>query len=122
MIIEILHAIIGLAFGLFIPGFLLTLILFKKIDLLERIALAIGLSIAIDVLVGLFLGANKTMKDITGGITELNVWLYLVFVSVVFGFIYVIKLPKKKVSHSKKPIQKIVKKQNSKKSHGKPIK
>ncbi len=108
MILDILHAIIGLAFGLFIPGFLLTLILFKKIDLLERIALAIGLSIAIDVLVGLFLGANKTMKDITGGITEVNVWLYLVFVSVIFGFIYVATLPKKPIpknthKHIKKP-------------------
>ena len=116
MILDILHAIIGLAFGLFIPGFLLTLILFKKIDLLERIALAIGLSIAIDVLVGLFLGANKTMKEITGGITEINVWLYLVFVSVVFGLIYILRLPKKKTN------QKIIKKQTSKKSHGKKTK
>ncbi len=95
MILDILHAIIGLLFGLFIPGFLLTLILFKKIDILERIALSIGLSIAIDVLVGLFLGANKTMKEITGGITELNVWLYLIFISVILGFIYVLRLPKK---------------------------
>ena len=91
MIIEIFHAIIGLVMGLFIPGFLLTLLLFKKIDILERIALAIGLSISIDVFAGLFLGANKTMKDLTGGITELNVWLMLTFVSVVFLFIYIVK-------------------------------
>tara|TARA_Y100000310_G_C20606168_1_gene775581 strand:+ start:526 stop:870 length:345 start_codon:yes stop_codon:yes gene_type:complete len=100
MILEILRAIVGILFGLFIPGFLLSLILFKKIDILERIALAIGLSIAIDVLVGLFLGANKTMKEITGGITELNVWLYLVFISVVLALIYVLRLPKKR-THQK---------------------
>lgn len=89
MILQTLQIIIGLLFGLFIPGFLLTLSLFKKIDLLERVALSIGLSIAVDVFVGLFLGANKTMKDITGGITEFGVWLYLVAVSVIFIFIYI---------------------------------
>lgn len=95
MIFTILHAIIGLAFGLFLPGFLLTLLLFKQLDLLERIALSIGFSISIDVLVGLFLGANQTMKQITGGITPFNVWLYLIFISVVLGFIYIVRLPPK---------------------------
>jgi len=91
MIFEILHAIAGLVMGLFIPGFLLTLILFKELDLLERIALSIGLSIAIDIFVGLFLGANKTMKMITGGITEFNVWFYLVVVCVILLFIFVLQ-------------------------------
>lgn len=91
MIIEILHAIIGLAFGLFIPGFVLTHILFKQQELLERIALSIGLSIAIDVFTGLFLGANKTMKDITGGITEANVWFYLTAVTAILLLILFIQ-------------------------------
>tara|TARA_Y100000310_G_C20570100_1_gene757573 strand:- start:187 stop:483 length:297 start_codon:yes stop_codon:yes gene_type:complete len=95
MILEILHAIIGLSFGLFIPGFLLTLVLFKKINPLERIVISVGLSIGIDILIGLFLGANKTMKEITGGITELNIWLYLIFISVILGVIYLARLPKK---------------------------
>lgn len=103
MIIEIFHAIIGLSFGLFIPGYLLTLILFKKIDILERIALAIGLSISIDVLVGLFLGANKTMKEITGGITEFNVWFYLIFVSLALGVVYLFQL---QIEHKKKKSKK----------------
>ena len=89
MILQLLHIMVGLLFGLFIPGFLLTLILFKKIDLLERIALSIGLSIAVDVFVGLFLGANQTMKEITGGITEFGVWLYLIAVSIIFILIYI---------------------------------
>ena len=91
MITEILHAIIGLAFGLFIPGYLLTRILFKEQEILERIALSIGLSIAIDVFVGLFLGANKTMKDITGGITEANVWFYLIAVTAILTTILFIQ-------------------------------
>ena len=92
MILEILHTIIGLLFGLFIPGFLLTLILFKKIDILERITLSIALSITIDIFIGLFPGINKTMKEITGGITEFNLWLYLIAISVIFAFIYVVQL------------------------------
>ena len=87
MIIEILHGIIGLLFALFIPGFLLDLILFEKQDILERIALSIGLSIAVDIFVGLFLGANKFMKDLTGGITATNIWVCLITISIVFGFI-----------------------------------
>ncbi len=96
MILAILHAIIGLLFGLFIPGYILTLILFKEQEILERIALSIGLSIAIDVFVGLFLGANETMKDITGGITEANVWFYLVAVTVILATILFIQKQYKK--------------------------
>ncbi|MFC1686026.1 hypothetical protein ACFLZZ_03315 [Nanoarchaeota archaeon] len=88
MIIELLHFLIGAAFLLFIPGFLLSLVLFKELDILERIALAMGLSISIDVLLGLILGFNKTMAQFTGGITELTVWIILILLSAIFGFIY----------------------------------
>jgi len=94
MIFQIFHAILGLAIGLVIPGLLLTFILFKEMDILERIALSVALSIAIDIFVGLFLGANKTMKDITGGITEFNVWFYLLVVCVILGFVLVLKMSK----------------------------
>ncbi|MFC1768587.1 hypothetical protein ACFLZX_02385 [Nanoarchaeota archaeon] len=88
MILEITQAIIGLALGLFIPGYILSLIILKKISKLERVAVSFGLSIAIDILIGLFLGLNETMRSLTGGITTLNVYLYLTVVSIVLGIIY----------------------------------
>lgn len=60
---------------LFIPGFLLTLIFFKKSDVLERIALSIGFSICFSVLLGIILGYSSKI-----GISEFNLWLgYLLF-------------------------------------------
>lgn len=84
MILEILHAVIGLTLGLFLPGYILTLILFKKLNQIDKISLAIGLSICIDIAVGLFLGANETARLITGGITESSIWHSLLIVTGVF--------------------------------------
>ncbi|MBS3170901.1 DUF1616 domain-containing protein [Candidatus Woesearchaeota archaeon] len=91
IVVDILHAVIGLAFALFIPGFLLTKIIFKEQELLETIAFSVAFSIAIDIFLGLFLGANKTMYEITGGITEMNVWFYIVIITVILGIVYLIK-------------------------------
>lgn len=102
MIIEsiwaIIHAILGLAFGLFIPGFLLTKIIFKDQDPLEMVAFSVAFSIAIDIFLGLFLGANETMANITGGITELNVWFYLALLSVILFSIVLIQKYMKRAS------------------------
>lgn len=86
MILEILQAIIGLLFALFIPGYLVTLIFFKELKLLQKIALAITFSIMIDVAIGIFLGYNENMKNITGGVTSGNVWFYSLIVT---GFLLV---------------------------------
>ncbi|MBT4175144.1 DUF1616 domain-containing protein [archaeon] len=88
---NIVHAILGLAFGLFIPGFLLTKILFNDQDPLEMVALSVTFSVGIDIFLGLFLGANETMASITGGITELNIWYYLVIITLILGFIFILK-------------------------------
>src|SRR3989344_1606293 len=74
---DILHAIVGIIFSLFIPGYLLTLILFDKLDIIERIGLTIGLSMCVYVLIGLLLGGSKTMMDLTGGITAVNLWIFI---------------------------------------------
>jgi len=91
IVLDILHAVIGLAFALFIPGFLLTKIIFAKQEILETAAFSIAFSIAIDIFLGLFLGANETMFNITGGITELNVWFYMVIISIILGIVYLAK-------------------------------
>ena len=81
MILEIIVAIIGALFALFIPGYLVTLIFFKELKLLQKIALAITFSIMIDVAIGIFLGYNENMKNITGGVTSGNVWFYSLIVT-----------------------------------------
>ena len=75
--IQILQIIIGLPLALFLPGYLITRIFFKEIKELEKVALGFILSIAVDIIIGLFLGYNESMKNLTGGITAFNLWLYL---------------------------------------------
>jgi len=91
IVLDIFHAIIGLAFALFIPGFLLTKIIFNEQEILETIAFSITFSIGIDIFLGLFLGANETMFQLTGGITELNLWFYLLFITILLGSILFMK-------------------------------
>lgn len=81
--IQIIQIIIGLPLALFIPGYLISRIFFNELDELEKIALGFVLSIAIDIFIGLFLGYNKYMKDLTGGITALNLWIYLGSITII---------------------------------------
>ncbi|MFH1510243.1 MAG: DUF1616 domain-containing protein [Candidatus Woesearchaeota archaeon] len=97
MILEALRIIVGLPLALFLPGYLLALIFFKELDILEKIGLGFVLSICVDIAVGLFLGYNKAMKDFTGGITAFNLWIYLGSITLVLGAIYLVRacyLPK----------------------------
>ncbi len=91
MILFILKAIIGALFALFIPGYLLVLIFFKELNNLQKIALAIVLSIIVAVSIGIFLGYNETMKNLTGGVTEYNVWVYELVISGILFIIYLLK-------------------------------
>jgi len=81
--IEISRIIIGLLLTLFLPGYLIARIFFKELDELEKVALGFVLSIALDIFLGLFLGYNKQMKDITGGITAINLWIYLGSITII---------------------------------------
>ena len=89
MSLNIIIALLGSLLALFIPGYLLTLIFFKELNLLQKIALAITFSIMIDVAIGIFLGYNENMKNITGGVTSENVWFYSLIVT---GFLVVVYL------------------------------
>ncbi|MBW2978247.1 DUF1616 domain-containing protein [Candidatus Woesearchaeota archaeon] len=81
--LGVIRLIIAGGFLLFIPGYLLTLILFKKLDKLERIALAIGLSICFSVLIGLILGYSTKI-----GINSINLWVSYILFCVVMLIIY----------------------------------
>ena len=76
-ILSVIQIVLGLVLALFLPGYLFARIFFKELDELEKIALGFVLSIAIDIIMGLFLGYNEAMKNLTGGITASNLWIYL---------------------------------------------
>ena len=59
MILEILQAFLGLSFALFIPGFLVVLLLFDEFKLLEKLVFAVAFSIMLDVFIGIFFAAVK---------------------------------------------------------------
>lgn len=90
-ILNIIQIIIGLPLALFLPGYLTARIFFKELDELEKVALGFVLSIAIDIAVGLFLGYNETMKNITGGITAFNLWLYLGTITILLIVVWALK-------------------------------
>ena len=96
IIIDILLAIGGLAIGLFLPGYLVTLLLFKKLDLPERIFLAILFSACIDIAIAVFLGYNLAAKNFTGGMTQQNVWIYNGSLTIILASLLVLQRFKEK--------------------------
>jgi|GEM_PF-2266972 len=84
-IIDIARIVIGLPLALFIPGYLIAWLAFRELSHLEKIALGFVMSICVDIAVGLFLGYNKQMKELTGGITALNLWVYLGSITVILA-------------------------------------
>jgi len=75
MILQIFQFILGAAFFFFIPGYLLTLVLFKKDTTnFEKIALSIGLSLVINIFIGLLLAFNKIF-------TSKNLWICIIIIS-----------------------------------------
>jgi uncharacterized membrane protein len=83
MLLDILRIIAGLALGLFIPGYVAARLFFEELSELEKIALGFVLSIALDICIGLVLGYNATMKNLTGGITAFNLWIYLGVITII---------------------------------------
>lgn len=81
--LQIIRIIIAAAFLLFIPGYLLTLILFKKLDKLEKVALGIVFSICFAILLGLILGFSTKI-----GITSFNLWISYIIVCIILLIIY----------------------------------
>ncbi|MGV8086560.1 MAG: DUF1616 domain-containing protein [Candidatus Woesearchaeota archaeon] len=90
-ILQIIQIPTGLILALFLPGYLIARIFFKELDELEKVALGFVLSIAIDIALGLFLGYNETMKNITGGITAFNLWLYLGSITIILIIFWIFK-------------------------------
>jgi uncharacterized membrane protein len=86
-----LRIVFGLILTLFLPGYLIARTFFKELSGLEKVAIAFVLSISIDIFLGLFLGYNEKMKDLTGGITASNLWLHLTLITLILFVIYAIR-------------------------------
>ncbi|MBT6505251.1 hypothetical protein HOK68_00550, partial [Candidatus Woesearchaeota archaeon] len=91
LFLEILHVIFGLIFFMFLPGFFLNKLIFSESEIWETLAFSILFSLAISLLLGLFLGVNETMANLTGGITEFNLWFYMFIIVLLFSFLILIK-------------------------------
>ncbi len=80
---ETVRVILGLPFILFIPGYILIFALFparktdRSIDIIERIALSFGLSIAVVPLIGL--GLNYTPWGIRLEPILLSIFIFIIF-------------------------------------------
>ena len=81
--LPVIRAILGVLFVFFLPGFAWTLVFFrgKQINTIERIALSIGLSIAIVVLIALFL--NKLIGARISGFNSVLIIIVAIVVPVV---------------------------------------
>ena len=84
--VPVIRAILGLILVFFLPGFAWTLVFFKQINIVERIALGIGLSIA---LVTLSILALNVLLGIR--ITGLNALLVIIILTIVPVAIYYLK-------------------------------
>jgi uncharacterized membrane protein len=81
---DTLRIIIGLPFILFIPGYILIFALFpakKSIDVIERIALSFGLSIAIVPLIGL--GLNYTIFGIRLEPILFSIFIFIITIGII---------------------------------------
>lgn len=107
--IDILRIIIGLLLALFIPGYFLARIFFNELEELEKVALGFVLSIAVDIFLGLFLGYNKYMKELTGGITATNLWIYLGGITIILVIFWAL-IQKEEWENTKQWIKKLIRK------------
>lgn len=82
--------IFGILFGMFIPGYLITLIFFREVKIIERMLLSITFSIAITIAISIGLGYNENVKNITGGIAPTTVWIWELLITAILFLIAVI--------------------------------
>ena len=89
--VPVIRGLLGFIIVFFLPGFAWTLIFFKQIKLIERIALSFGLSIALVTLSILALNLLFGVK-----INGLNALLTILIVTVIPVACYYLKRPLKK--------------------------
>ena len=83
--LPIIRAIVGFIFVFFLPGFAWTLIFFKQINVIERLALSFGLSIAVVTLS--LLSLNKLIGVRITGFNSALIIIVITIVPVVFYYL-----------------------------------
>jgi len=82
----VIRAILGVILVFFLPGFAWTLVLFKKVNVIERAAISIGLSIALVTLIILVL---NMLFDVS--INGLNALITIIVITVIPAGIYLLR-------------------------------
>jgi len=83
--LSIIRALLGIILVFFLPGFAWTLVFFKQINIVERVALSFGLSIAIVTLS--LLSLNKLIGLRITGFNSVLVILVITIIPVVFYYL-----------------------------------
>lgn len=81
MILSLIRTIFGIFFVLFLPGYLFSLILFIKLQPVERFCVSIGLSIVIVAFLAFFLTGLGYLFQIKG-INSASVWISLTIICI----------------------------------------
>ena len=88
--LPVIRALLGFILVFFLPGFAWTLVFFKQIKVVERIALSFGLSIAV---VTLSILALNVLLEVS--ITGLNSLLIIIVITIIPILLYYLRRPKK---------------------------
>jgi len=91
---DILQLALAFIYVLFVPGFAMTLAVFPRLnelEITERVALSIGLSLTIVIAMGLVLGYSQTLIAATGGITAYSLLFGIGFVTAFFLVIWALR-------------------------------
>ena len=83
--LSFVRALLGFILVFFLPGFAWTLVFFRQINILERLVLSIGLSIAVVVLS--ILALNKLIGVRITGFNSLLIIIFVTVVPVVFYYL-----------------------------------
>jgi uncharacterized membrane protein len=91
---DILQLTLAFIYVLFVPGFAMSLAVFPRfnqLEITERLALSIGLSLTIVIALALLLGYSQTLLAVSGGITAYSLIFGISLVTVFFLFIWVLR-------------------------------
>ena len=89
-----INIITGIIIVLFLPGFLISYIVFRTLTTLEQVVIGICLSIIMGFIISIMLGLIKLGHD-KYGFTGTNCFLSLSVISIIFIVIFVSSMKKK---------------------------
>ena len=121
--LQIIRIILGFAFALFIPGFIIVYIFFREFQPLEKIAFSVVFSMMISIAIAIFLGYNEEWASKTGGLTFKNIVKMEAYVMAFLLFLFVVALIYQKRKRSAKVFKKskILLEKKDEKTHKKEI-